>query len=975
MFHRFAHYKVHWYTALASLLATICFVGTVGQTLTATQPGWQFVVWWMLKTLVAGSVLLVPIMIGYHQDDHPQRQGTLLLIWLIGLVTFTWAHYTTQPVVNVSQRSPELYVVQQVFITWLLSTVLIWAAPYLHQLLRRWSISQRRRWLLIITGAFLILNFINGYDAFGFHQGNSLIWFGYLFAIGDWLANDQQWLRKWSPVRYGCLTGSLFLASSVVTWLNMNNVVYSPHSGLTPNTHYLLAINPYQPFMLITCILFMGWISTSAHQSSAVCQSSDLFQGVLTLNLLGLPMAFTPFLLAHFSWTKGLLISIVLWIVLQGVTVGVLRFSPHWQWSITIDQLNHYLLKMWRRYWPLLLTFMLLWLMTLISFALLWNGNWTMVQWVMTERIKIVLVNVAIAFAITIIIMAITNRWWIATGISVVVYAGWIVASMLKIAARNEPIIPTDLTTLAAPGAMLGMVSPSVIMIVILTLIVILVGAAWIEHRIGKSARFSLRGRLLTAVLAVAYLGSFSFANHSSSIIYKQLQNMDDIPYFYSQLRGAKLNGTLLQFANNVDVHTMNKPHGYSRATMMKIAQKYQRAGVSINRQRLHSSVDKQNLVFVLSESYSDPSRVPGLKIHGGDPIPYLHELKKHSTSGLMLSSGYGGGTANMEYQALTGLSIANFSPTMPTPYSQLVPYQRRAFAINQLFPYSIGIHPFTANLYSRKAVYRKFKFNKFYHFDGGSKITYTKKIQNSPRVSDDSAYREITLNLHRQPHGKFVQMATMQNHMPYNPSYYHHRQFKVTGKGFNNSDQQAQIETYIQGIHYTDAALRSWIKQLDAMKQPVTVVWYGDHLPGIYHGLPMGKYGVPLHETDYFIYSNAAARKLNRTKISHQYKLVSPNNFGALALEQMNVKVSPYFALLTKVAHDIPATSLPTNGTSKNNAAHQSGRDFVNDRGQHVHLTKQQQHLFHDYQLVQYDLIAGHHYLLHDSFLKDTAK
>lgn len=975
MFHRFAHYKVHWYTALASLLATICFVGTVGQTLTATQPGWQFVVWWMLKTLVAGSVLLVPIMIGYHQDDHPQRQGTLLLIWLIGLVTFTWAHYTTQPVVNVSQRSPELYVVQQVFITWLLSTVLIWAAPYLHQLLRRWSISQRRRWLLIITGAFLILNFINGYDAFGFHRGNSLIWFGYLFAIGDWLANDQQWLRKWSPVRYGCLTGSLFLASSVVTWLNMNNVVYSPHSGLTPNTHYLLAINPYQPFMLITCILFMGWISTSAHQSSAVCQSSDLFQGVLTLNLLGLPMAFTPFLLAHFSWTKGLLISIVLWIVLQGVTVGVLRFSPHWQWSITIDQLNHYLLKMWRRYWPLLLTFMLLWLMTLISFALLWNGNWTMVQWVMTERIKIVLVNVAIAFAITIIIMAITNRWWIATGISVVVYAGWIVASMLKIAARNEPIIPTDLTTLAAPGAMLGMVSPSVIMIVILTLIVILVGAAWIEHRIGKSARFSLRGRLLTAVLAVAYLGSFSFANHSSSIIYKQLQNMDDIPYFYSQLRGAKLNGTLLQFANNVDVHTMNKPHGYSRATMMKIAQKYQRAGVSINRQRLHSSVDKQNLVFVLSESYSDPSRVPGLKIHGGDPIPYLHELKKHSTSGLMLSSGYGGGTANMEYQALTGLSIANFSPTMPTPYSQLVPYQRRAFAINQLFPYSIGIHPFTANLYSRKAVYRKFKFNKFYHFDGGSKITYTKKIQNSPRVSDDSAYREITLNLHRQPHGKFVQMATMQNHMPYNPSYYHHRQFKVTGKGFNNSDQQAQIETYIQGIHYTDAALRSWIKQLDAMKQPVTVVWYGDHLPGIYHGLPMGKYGVPLHETDYFIYSNAAARKLNRTKISHQYKLVSPNNFGALALEQMNVKVSPYFALLTKVAHDIPATSLPTNGTSKNNAAHQSGRDFVNDRGQHVHLTKQQQHLFHDYQLVQYDLIAGHHYLLHDSFLKDTAK
>lgn len=975
MFHRLAHYKVHWYTALASLMATICFVGTVGQTLTSMQAGWSFVGWWMLKTFAAGSVLLIPIMIGYQQHYHPKRQGILLLMWLIGLVTFTWAHYTTQPVVNASQRSPELYVVQQVFITWLLSTILIWAAPYLHHLFHRWSIQQRRRWLLIITGAFLILNFVNGYDAFGFHRGNSLIWFGYLFAIGDWLANDQRWLKQWSPFRYGCLTGLLFLSSTVVTWLNMNDVVYSPHSGLTPNNHYLLAINPYQPFMLITCMLLVAWVSTSHQEAQAAWRANDTFQGILTLNLLGLPMAFTPFLVNHFSWTSGLILSIVLWAILQGLTIAIIRFSPHWQLSLSISQVNHYLLKGWRRYWPLLLTFLLLWLMTLISFALLWNGNWTMVQWVMTERIKIVLVNVAIAFAITIIIMAITNRWWIATGISVIFYAGWIVASMLKIAARNEPIIPTDLSTLAAPGAMLGMVSKSVIVIILLALIVVMALAAWIEHRAGKNTRFSISGRIITAVLAVAYLFSFTLANHSSSIIYKQLQNMDDIPYFYSQLRGAKLNGTLLQFANNIDVHTMNKPHGYSRAAMMHIAKKYQREGATINRQRLHNSVGHQNLVFVLSESYSDPARVPGLKIHGGDPIPYLHQLKKHSTSGLMLSSGYGGGTANMEYQALTGLSIANFSPTMPTPYSQLVPYQKRAFAINQLFPYSIGIHPFTANLYSRKAVYRKFGFNKFYHFDGGAKITYTKKIQNSPRVSDDSAYKEISLNLQRQPHGKFVQMATMQNHMPYDPSYYHERQFKVSGKGYNNPDQQAQIETYIQGIHYTDAALRSWIKQLDEMKQPVTVVWYGDHLPGIYHGLPMGKYGVPLHETDYFIYSNPAAQKLNRTKFTHRYKLVSPNNFGALALEQMNVKVSPYFALLTKVAHDIPATSLPTNGTSKNNAAHQSGRDFINDQGKHVHLNKQQRQLFHDYQLVQYDLIAGHHYLLHNAFLKEVAK
>ena len=93
------------------------------------------------------------------------------------------------------------------------------------------------------------------------------------------------------------------------------------------------------------------------------------------------------------------------------------------------------------------------------------------------------------------------------------------------------------------------------------------------------------------------------------------------------------------------------------------------------------------------------------------------------------------------------------------------------------------------------------------------------------------------------------------------------------------------------------------------------------------------------------------------------------------MALAQMNVKVSPYYALLTEVAEKIPATSLPTNGTSKNNSAHQGGTDFINTKGKHVKLNAKQKKLFHDYKLVQYDLTAGHHYLLKDSFLKQVAK
>ena len=54
-----------------------------------------------------------------------------------------------------------------------------------------------------------------------------------------------------------------------------------------------------------------------------------------------------------------------------------------------------------------------------------------------------------------------------------------------------------------------------------------------------------------------------------------------------------KMNGTLLQFANNIDVHVMNKPKGYSAATMKDLAKRYSKLGAKINQNRTHNSVGK----------------------------------------------------------------------------------------------------------------------------------------------------------------------------------------------------------------------------------------------------------------------------------------------------------------------------------------------------------------------------------------------
>lgn len=958
------------YSGLIVLLTVGIFLGTAGQMMTnlTDHPG-EMGGWWLLKLLVASLVVAVPMLAGAVKARSGGRLGTAVFLWLAAGITLMVTRLI--PSSPVTSTSPERFVVQNIFIAWLGGSFLFAFAQPLQRLLHRWPLVARRHFLLTMTVIYFVLWLFGGRFLLGFGRGTSLVWFIYLFALGDWLANDQDWWSQWSTTILALVTTGTFLLTGVVTWLGAHHVNYSPHHGLTPDTHYLLAVNPCQPLVVITCLLALAWL----WRRWGSIRDFQLVQGVLLLNLLCLPDLVRPFLLPNVHWLAVFVLAILLVALLTFLPALLVRWGNAWQPVIAWREVPNWGRNLLSRYWPLALTYAILWGMTVATFAILWDNDWQMVQWALTKRAPIVTVNTLIILSLVLILVALTNRWWLSSGIGIIFYFGWIIASLLKIAARHEPILPTDLSVVTAPREILGMVSPLVLIGALAFIIVLLLAFGWLEHRYGRKIRFTWPWRVGMVLIAVGFLGSFSLANHSSTLTYQRLQKIHDIPYFYSQYRGARMNGTLLQFANNVDVHVMDEPAGYSQAAMERVARRYNRVGGQINRHRTHETVGKQNLVFVLSESFADPSRVPGLHITGGNALPFFHHFKGRTTSGLMLSSGYGGGTANMEYQALTGLSIASFSPTMPTPYSQLVPYQRRTFTINNLFNYSIGLHPFSANLYSRKTVYRKFGFDRFYHFDGGDKITYTGKIQHNKHVSDDATYHEIDLDLHRQPHGKFVQVATMQNHMPYNPSYYDHRQFKVGGSAVQNADQQAQVETYLQGIHYTDQALAGWIHRVDQLRQPTTIVWYGDHLPGIYHGVSMAKNGVRLHETDYFIYSNRAARRLNHDRITNQHQLVSPNDFAAMALAKMDVKVSPYYALLTQVWEKLPAISLPTNGTAKNNTAHEAGIDFIDQHGHHVKLTAKQQQLFHDYQLVQYDLTAGHHYLLKNTFLKNVAK
>ncbi|WP_137598143.1 LTA synthase family protein [Paucilactobacillus kaifaensis] len=635
--------------------------------------------------------------------------------------------------------------------------------------------------------------------------------------------------------------------------------------------------------------------------------------------------------------------------------------------SIGYDELNKapYLAKKifidnWRSFLVVLLGFILTYSQILSVYFLTKSPlKTTILKDIIKVSSQQILLSTIIFYLFFILIFGILNRYWFAFIFSVSTFIIISIAEILKISLRDEPILPTDLSMLAAINQLLKMVNP-VIIVATLMLIIILFASSFILEKKFKSIynRNNWRKRI-TLILTpiIIFSGSF-FINHNNSLPKIVFKAFGVQPLFYDQTGGARINGPIIQFLNNVDTKIMNKPTGYSKNNITNIMKKYDQSAKVMNKTR-KNSLSNQTIIFNLSESFSDPNRVPNLKVTP-NPISYLTKLKSQTLSGLMLSSGYGGGTANMEWQSLTGLSISNLSPTLPTPYTQLVPAQKVSPAFTDLFDSSVAIHPFNASLYNRINVFKKFGFNKFYYDGSKYKLSYKEKIGSSPYISDKAAYKNTIKIINQQHSGsRFIQLSTMQNHMPYTNYYPKAKKFKISGSAFNK-DSKESIETYSQGLNYTDKSLKNFITKIDKIDEPITIVWYGDHLASLYNKDSMSKYGIQLHQTDYFIYNNQN-HKLTRSSAD---KIISPYSFSALALKADNIKVSPYYALITKITEELPAMTIDPTSSQINSM--NGSNIFVSGNGKKItasSLTRKQKQLLHDYRLIQYDLTAGKQY------------
>jgi hypothetical protein len=584
------------------------------------------------------------------------------------------------------------------------------------------------------------------------------------------------------------------------------------------------------------------------------------------------------------------------------------------------------------------------------------------------------LLGVVMLWAAVAVVHAVVGRFRVTAvlaGSATVVLA---FANHEKVLFRHEPVYPDDWRFASDPGFLLRMTGGRDLLVGLGVALAVCASALVVTRR--RSARLARAARrepirlpaldrvavrLLGGLVGLLVLVDASQFNEPGNLTRGVYDVLGADWRAWSQQRNYLGNGFVGGVLYNLDVPPVPVPAGYSAARMRQITQRYQAAARRIDATRDPAGLMGVNVVMVLSESFSDPTRLRGVHVPE-DPIPFTRRLMRDAAragrvpmSGSMLAQNVGGGTANMEFEALTGMSASGFPAQLRVPYQMVVPnYASFPSAVawaKATGHRAVALHPFSTEMYRRRDVYRAFGFDDFLY---DRTMHAPTRIGHDAYISDASTFGQVERTLRTERAPVFMNVVTMQNHMPYAGRY--DDPVNVTGPDGQVLPDAGQ---YVRGLEHTDAALRDLVGSLRRLDEPTVLVFYGDHLPGFYPRSVYDENGeAAMHRTPYFVWANFPDRALDAGQTpaptSTAGTVVSPTHFVDLAAERAGAAVTPYYALLTELRRQVPALE---------------GRTAAGPDGTPVsrrHLSHRGRRLLADYRLVQYDLSVGRRYSEH---------
>lgn len=306
----------------------------------------------------------------------------------------------------------------------------------------------------------------------------------------------------------------------------------------------------------------------------------------------------------------------------------------------------------------------------------------------------------------------------------------------------------------------------------------------------------------------------------------------------------------------------INEPNGYDENTIKEIG-----GGREITKNETGRSKDElPNIVFIQLESYFDVAESEFFTT-SQDASPNLRKMYQNYSSGYFKVPSVGAGTANTEFEVLTGMNLRYFGPG-EYPYKTVLkdrPCESAATALSALGYGTHALHNNGGNFYSRSRVFNNIGFDSYTSKEFMNILQLTENgwakddilIEHILEAMDTTRQQDFIFGISVQGHGDYPEEKIIENP-------------KITVEGIEDEAVKNKWEYYVNQVYEMDQFAGNLVKALEERGEPAVVVFYGDHLPtmGLEAKDLKSRY---LYNTNYVIWDNIGLEKSDKNIPSYQ--------------------------------------------------------------------------------------------------------
>ena len=239
---------------------------------------------------------------------------------------------------------------------------------------------------------------------------------------------------------------------------------------------------------------------------------------------------------------------------------------------------------------------------------------------------------------------------------------------------------------------------------------------------------------------------------------------------------------------------------------------------------------ESPNILFLQLESFFDPTSIVG-STFTTDPIPNYRKLMENFSSGYLYVPSIGAGTANTEFEVITGMNLDFFGPG-EYPYKTILletTCESIGYVLKNRGYGTHAIHNNDGTFYGRHLVFPNLGFDSF------TSVEYMNNVIRTPLAwaKDSILTGEIRKALDSTEEPDFVYTISVQGH-----GSYPDREV-LTDPAVDLTLPEHLSALYYPLLYYTnqiyemDQFVAELIEMLEERGEDTVLVMYGDHLPG----------------------------------------------------------------------------------------------------------------------------------------------